>query len=342
MVIENKYNIKVLDCTLRDGGYVNNFNFGETNIHKIVNSLSRAHTDVIELGFLKSGKHDINHTLFNYVSEAEQYTVDSVKNQEFCLMIRPDWYDINNLKKSDNIKYIRFAFHYGDIELLKYQSKIAKKLGYEIFFNPVNVFGYTNNQLKKLLNVLNELKPKGIYIVDTFGSMLPKDLKKTFSIFNTLLDKDIALGLHLHENLSISLSLAIDFIELIGNSRECYIDSSINGMGRIPGNLCTELIMNYLNIYQKKEIYNLEEVYNLIDSIILKIKKSIPWGYSPEYSISAFCKVHRSYPEYFMNYGLSLIDMSNIIHMIKLSNKGKEFDENYAKKLYNKYLLKND
>lgn len=341
MVIENKYNIKILDCTLRDGGYVNDFNFGETNIHKIVRGLSQAHTDIIELGFLKNEKHDVNSTLFNYVSEAEKYTLNCTENQEFCLMVRPDWYDINNLKKSDNIKYIRFAFHHKDIDLLKRQSIMAKNLGYEIFFNPVNVFGYTNNQLKKLLNVLNRLKPKGIYIVDTFGSMLPNDLKNIFLTFDTLLDKDISIGLHLHENLSISLSLAIDFIELINNSRECYIDSSINGMGRAPGNLCTELIMNYLNIHQKKN-YNLEEVYKLIDSVILNIKKINPWGYIPEYSISAFYKIHRSYPEYFMSCGLSLTEIYYIIHIVKLSDKGKEFDEKYAKKLYNKYFKKND
>ena len=68
MVIkENKTNIKLLDCTLRDGGYVNNFNFGEENINTIVNNLSTTNVDLIELGFLKNGNHSQDQSLFNYV-----------------------------------------------------------------------------------------------------------------------------------------------------------------------------------------------------------------------------------------------------------------------------------
>lgn len=341
MVIEqNKSNIKLLDCTLRDGGYVNNFHFGKENIIKIVNDLSTTNIDMIELGFLKDGKHSPNQTLFNFVSEAEIYTINASINQQFCMMIRPDWYDISKLEKCNgNIKFLRFAFHYNDLDLLLYQAEIARSYGYEIFFNPVNVLSYSPKELKHLLFTLNKFKPKGIYIVDTFGSLFPSDLRDIFSIFDNELDKDVALGLHLHENLSMGLALAINFIELIKNTRTAYIDCSILGMGRIPGNLCTELIMGYMESIQK--YYDLTGVYKSIDDPISGIKMNIPWGYIPGYAITAFSKTHRSYAEYLLEKSnLSLENINKILSKIESKNDREDFDELLIKKLYNEFLAK--
>jgi len=337
---ENKSNIKLLDCTLRDGGYVNNFNFGKQNITKIVDNLSTTNVDMIELGFLKNGNHTTDQTLFNFVSEAEEYTLNAKPNQQFCLMIRPDWYDISKLEKCNgNIKFLRFAFHNNDLDLLLHQAEIARSYGYEIFFNPVNVLSYSPDELQQLLVVLNKFKPKGIYIVDTFGSLFPSDLRDLFFIFDNALDKDIALCLHLHENLSMSLALAIDFIEMVKDTRTAYIDCSIQGMGRVPGNLCTELIMGYLETARK--YYDLVGVYKLIDDPISDIKKNIPWGYIPAYAITAFGKTHRSYAEYLMEKTeLSLEDMNVVLSKIQSKNDREEFNQSLIEKLYNNFLRK--
>lgn len=332
--------LKLLDCTLRDGGYVNNFDFGKDNIRSIANKLSTTGVDLIELGFLKNGEHSPDQTLFNYVHEAEDLIGDVTSDQNFCLMIRPDWYDITKLQQcTGKIKFLRFAFHYSDIELTLEQASVAKSLGYEVFFNPVNVLSYTQQELKQLLRTLNAFKPRGIYVVDTFGSMLPSDLREVFSVFAKELDPDIALGLHLHENLSISLALAINFIEMLDNSRPAYIDCSIEGMGRIPGNLCTELIMGYLNMARGGS-YDLKGVYQLIDNPISQIKKSIPWGYMPAYAITAFNRTHRSYAEYLLGkQDLSLQDIDTILNNIQSKNDREEFDKSIAERLYEEFLI---
>lgn len=340
MVIkQNKTNIKLLDCTLRDGGYVNNFNFGIKNINKIIDNLSTTNIDIIELGFLKNGDHNLDQSLFNYVCEAERRITNQNTNQQYCLMIRPDWYDISKLEPcTGKIKFLRFAFHYNDLHLMLQQAEIARSHGYEIFFNPVNVLSYSIKELEELLKILNKFKPKGIYIVDTFGSMLPSDLKNIFNIFNNELDKDIAIGLHLHENLSIALALAINFIDMLSVERLAYIDCSIQGMGRIPGNLCTELIMGYLNTLQK-DVYNLNGVYDLIDDPISNIKKQIPWGYIPAYSITGFNKTHRSYAEYLLEKpNLSLKDINTILSKIQSKEDREEFNELIVETLYNEFI----
>jgi 4-hydroxy 2-oxovalerate aldolase len=336
---QNKSNIKLLDCTLRDGGYVNNFNFGEENINKIVNNLSTTNIDLIELGFLKNGNHSKDQSLFNFVSEAEKFTKNIDTDQDFCLMIRPDWYDISKLEKcTGKIKFLRFAFQYNDLDLMLHQAEIARSYGYEVFFNPVNVLSYSDQELKQLLFSLNEFKPKGIYIVDTFGSILPSDLPNIFSTFNQQLDKEIAIGLHLHENLSISLALAINFIDMVKDTRLAYIDCSVQGIGRIPGNLCTELIMGYLNSIQKN-CYDLKGVYDSIDHPISSIKKDTPWGYIPAYGITAFNKTHRSYAEYLMEKpNLSLQDINKILSKIESKVDREEYDESVIQQLYIDFL----
>lgn len=332
----NFNNIQLLDCTLRDGGHVNNFNFGKQNIEKIVDGLSSSRIDFIELGFLKNCVHDLNQTLFNFVSEAEYYTNHiGNKNQNYCLMIRPDWYDISKLTPvNGNIKNLRFAFHYKDLDLTLRQVNVAKDLGYEIMLNPINILSYSPEELKNLLPILNGLNPKCISIVDTFGAILPEDLKNIFYLFNNHLNKDITLGLHLHENLSISLALAIIFIDLIKNDRNGCIDSSILGMGRVPGNLCTELIMNFLNS-KNSDRFNLKEIYNLIDNPISSIKESEPWGYMPAYALTAFNKTHRSYAEFLMKKpGVTLNQIVLVLNKFASDEEKENFQETLADLYY--------
>lgn len=329
-------NIKLLDCTLRDGGYVNNFDFKDKNISLISDNLALSGVDLIELGFLKDGTHSTDQTLFNSPEEAEKYATQT--DSEYCLMIRPDWYDINQLTESKRIKHIRFAFHKRDIKLMLHQASIARSKGYKVYFNPVNVMSYKEAELKEILIELSKFSPEAIYIVDTFGSILPNDLDRLYKLFDQYVGKNIAIGLHLHENLSIALALACLFIEKIKKgARRAYIDSSILGIGRIPGNLCTELIVNYLN--KEKEVYATQPIYELIQEVISPIKKINNWGYMPAYALTGFYKVHRSYAEYLLSkpsITLNLLDI--ILFEIKHSDKALTFNKEYADLLYGKHI----
>lgn len=325
--------ISLLDCTLRDGGYVNNFNFGQKNITEIVEKLNKSNVEFIELGFLKDGDHDNHKTLFNFVNQAERFIVKNTA-QKYTMMIRPDWYNINQLQRGNGlIDTVRFAFHLKDLKLTLKQADYARALGYNIFLNPVVITSYKKNELDKLLSELNSFEPLGVCIVDTFGSLLPSDLKHVYESFSSILKNEITIGLHLHENLSISLALTDLFLEMVGNSRNICIDSSVNGIGRIPGNLCTELIMNYLNLNCSKN-YNLSPVYELIDNPISKIKSQNNWGYLPAYAITGYYKIHRSYAEHLSKIdNLSLVEINNLLLSIPEKNKGA-FNEKLINDIY--------
>lgn len=296
--------------------------------------LCRANIDVIELGFLKNVVYHPDKSLFSNVAQAEALLEGLPVGQDFSLMIRPDWYDIAQLEPCNGrIRKIRWAFHARDLNLALRQAEQARTLGYEIYFNPVNVFSYSESALRKMLNAVNKFEPVNVAIVDTHGSMLEQDLLHYHAVFDGLLKPEIALSVHLHENLSLSFSLAQKFIMLTQGRRSAGIDASVLGMGRIPGNLCTELIARYVNLKCGGR-YNLPAIYEAIQDPVGGIKEKLPWGYAPLYAETAFRKAHRSYAEYLIeNTDLSVPEAVAILAQIESPTDREEFKEVLVQKL---------
>ena len=132
---------------------------------------------------------------------------------------------------------------------IKFDSfiKEARNKGYNVFCNPINIMGYSDQMLLDLFQKVNQIQPYAFSIVDTFGSMMKSDLQRIYSLAEHNLDASIVIGLHLHENLALSYSLAQEFIAMKSAERKSVIDASMLGMGRVPGNLCLELFMDYMN-----------------------------------------------------------------------------------------------
>lgn len=333
-------NREILDCTLRDGGHINDARFGVKEIKKIEKSLRNANVDIIELGFLKDGCFTDDEANYNRIENARTMISDWEGNQKYSVMIRPDWYDISQLTKcEDNIDMIRFAFYFKDIELTKRYCKYVKALGYKCVLNPVNIIGYSIDELEKLLEEVNMIMPTGFTIVDTFGAMRLKKLEELCTIIEARLDSSIYLGLHLHENMQSSFLLAQYFLECV-KKRNVVVDSSLLGMGRNPGNLCTEMILDFMNTAYDKT-YKLLPVLNVISSVIEPIKQKYPWGYSPAFYFSGKYEIHRSYAEYFLDKkDLGLDDIFILLTMIKERDKGKAFSIAEAEEIYRRFREK--
>jgi len=211
----------------------------------------------------------------------------------------------------------------------------ARDLGYTVYFNPVNVTSYSEENLVLLLDAINAFKPEGVSIVDTFGSLLPKQFKKIMHLFDQHLDNEITLGLHLHENLSLAMGLASIFLFEMSNERNLIIDSSLLGMGRVPGNLCTELIVGLLNV-EFGGAYDQRIIYNLLSSNIQPLREKFVWGYLPAYAKTGFEKIHRDYAEYMMERtSFSIEQIYEVIDQISRDKIGNEFKENIVLKYIN-------
>ena len=326
--------IRLLDCTLRDGGYANDNNFGRDNILKILDGLNKSGVDLIEYGYIEDQKPISRDRVEYRKFEDLDEIVKSKSNR--MLMLLGEKYEMKNLPVAPYDCILRVSFHKKNAEagLQKIEEVIRK--GYRVFIQPTATMFYSDKELEELLNKCNQLKPESVAIVDTFGQMKPEDVEEKAKIFDRVLDEGIAISFHAHNNLQNAYANAIKFIKSTSDKRPIILDASIYGMGRGAGNLPTELIMNYLNDkYDKK--YNVAPLLSVVDDVIMKIKDQHDWGYSLPYYLSGVYGVHPSYILTFMERKtLNSSDILNLIGMIS-NEKRSEFDLDYAMGLYDSY-----
>ncbi|EGK8034014.1 aldolase catalytic domain-containing protein [Campylobacter upsaliensis] len=328
-------NIQILDCTLRDGSHINNGKFGKEKIRQIITGLIEANIDIIEVGLLQNHQCGVDFSIFNSIDFVDQcLSIIEKKNSKFSLMLRTDRVDFNKLAKSPKVDFIRIALYQEHLNDIKRYGEKAKELGYEIIFNPIAITKYSLNEIQFLIKTLEELKPYGISLVDTFGSFTLNEFEKVLKIFDENLSPNITLGIHLHQNLNLALSLAAKATKLIIN-RDLIIDSSLSGMGRVPGNLQSELFANYLNQNFNHQ-YNIEKLLSLT-ALIEEFKILNRWGYNPIYMYSASLNIDRTYPEFFEKMGFCIENNLNLQKICKEKGIGSKFNEEEAQKIINSY-----
>ena len=328
----------LLDCTLRDGGYVNDWNFGFEGARSIIKYLTKANVDVVEVGFLRNvDDYNPDVTVCNYIEELNKLLPDNTGNTIYSAMAMRSNYDINKLTpySGKGIEIIRITAHDYDIEDGMDFAREVKAKGYKLSINPINIMGYSDSRILWILDQVNRIQPYQFSIVDTFGSMKRRDLDRIVSLVDNNLDKNIRVALHLHENMSLSCCLAQAFIDKHLN-RPVAVDGSLMGMGRIPGNLPIELIADYCNDYVEKS-YDIDYMMDAIQDYIAPIKGQPEWGYTPAYFLSARFNLHRNYAEHYLRKGdLTNRDINHILARIE-ANKKTAFDKEYADSIYEEY-----
>ena len=332
--------IKLLDCTLRDGGYVNSWQWGFGSARRIIQTLTRAGVDVVEVGFLRNvDGYDPDVTVCNTIEELNRLLPDESQRGHtmYSGMAMRSNYDISKLSPYDGhgIEIIRITAHDYDIKDGMDFARRIKELGYKVSINPINIMGYSDKDLLWIFEQVNEIHPWQFSIVDTFGSMRRRDLERIVSMADHNLAPDIRLALHLHENMALSFCLAQEFLDK-HLRRDLAVDGSLMGMGRIPGNLPIELIADYMNEYFGGH-YNIDDLMDAIQDHIAPIKGECAWGYTPAYFLSAKFNLHRNYAEHYLGKGdLTNRDINHILAAIA-PDKKTVFDAAYADTLYTEY-----
>ncbi len=335
--IQTEPHIRLLDCTLRDGGHITDGRFGKNVIQNTVKCLVESNIDIIEVGFLWNSECGEDIARFRTIDDVRKILPQSEKRggTSFCLMA--DYISLEDIEPCDGtIEYIRLSFKRWRLDwALETADKLMKK-GYKVFINPVNNNVYSDKQYIEVLEKVNGLHPYGFSIVDTFGVMRNSDLIHRYSLVENNLLPDITIGFHLHENLGLSFSLAQEITSVAKAKRKIIIDGSLLGMGRVPGNLCIEQFAEYINI-NYGERYHIDPLYDAIDDYIQPIKNKHPWGYSIPYALSAKYHLHRSYAEILMSeQRLKIKDIRGILSQVDMS-EAEVFNETYIRDLYEKY-----
>jgi 4-hydroxy 2-oxovalerate aldolase len=335
------HRIRVLDVTLRDGGCVNNFDFGEIYMNKILSALEESKVDIVELGYLDNKKGSKNGRT-QFIDE-QAITGCLLKNKKsnttYVAMMDYGKFDPQNLQKRsiNDIDGIRVAFHKKDIPGLAMICRSILDKGYDLFIQPMIVMRYTDREIIDLIDMINTDIPevRGMYIVDSFGEMRMNDLHRLINIFDNNLNRDISLGFHSHNNLQLSYSNAINFIQF-PTARDIIVDCSVMGMGKGAGNLNTELLLEHMNLYYNGN-YNIVPLLEISDSVLNQIREEFYWGYSVEYYLSSKNHCTPSYAGYyFKKHMLPIEKVSELLSLIA-EEKKISFDEKYAEELYREY-----
>jgi len=311
--------IQLLDCTLRDGAYIVDANFGTPAIKGILKRMQDANIDLIECGWLKDFAHREGTSYYHVPSDAEKYLPPKNSHSIYVAMIDWDRYHLENLPDCDgkSIDAIRVVFPQS-----KYREGIAlcpilQSKGYQVYLQAANTLGYSDLELLQLAEEVNRVHPVCLSVVDTFGAMFGEDLTHIVSMLDRHLDKGIKLGFHSHNNQQLSFALSMQFIELLQNTdRGILVDSSLCGMGRGAGNATTELVAHYLNRRHQGN-YDMNTIMDAIDMYMGYFLENYTWGYSTPYFISGMYGAHVNNIAYLLrSHRTSYRDMRNIMESL--------------------------
>ncbi len=326
--------INILDCTLRDGGYINNWNFGKAVIKDIFKNLSNSNIDIIECGFIRNVEYDPNSSVYPNMSIVEEMIAPKSEKSLYAVMIEQRNYlpDLVCGRSDRTADLIRLTFRRNEWESARITARELIDKGYLVCIQPVGTASYDDLSLIELLQDVNDINPFAFYLVDTLGIMYRHDMRRFFYLIDNNLSKNIILGFHSHNNLQMSFANAQEIIRLC-RDRNIIIDSTCYGMGRGVGNLATELICDYINrnIGQR---YILTPVLNVIDKYLMSIYSQQRWGYDLPYFLSATFKCHPNYAAHLIKKETLSIELIEKILSLIPEEKRSEYDLNLLEELY--------
>ena len=327
--------MKILDCTLRDGGYINDWKFSNKEINHVLKALESSNINIIECGYLhdKKGKSQ-NSTLFDSLDTVDTLLKNVEIKAKIVVMINFGDYDVKFLKPKEEtlVNGIRLAFHKKDLKIALEEAKYIIDLGYDLYFQPMVTKNYKDIEFLSMIEEINIINPYSFYIVDSFGSMTLDEFNKYLLLSNNNLNKNITLGYHSHNNMQLAFSNAVSMCSA-NIKREIIVDASIYGIGRGAGNLNTELISDYLNKSFDRN-YNILPLLEIIDEFLNLLMKKNPWGFSPAQYLSASFDCHPNYATYLINKNTKhIVGVRKVLENLP-DEKKSSFDESFIERLY--------
>lgn len=282
--------IKVLDCTIRDGGLMNNHLFSDELVRKVYQAANDAHIDYIELGY-KADESQFSRSEFGpmkFCSEKDiEKVVDGIeKKLKISVMADIGRFDPDSVIPcgESHIDMYRVASYVKDIDkAIDLVNKLNAK-GYETTINIMAVSHARERELDEALEqVEKESAADVIYLVDSFGALYSEQIAYLAKKYKELMPSK-ELGIHAHNNQQLAFANTIESI--INNIN--YLDGTIYGIGRAAGNCPLELLLGFL----KNPKYDIRPIIKIIGTDFLKIREEIEWGYVIPYMITGTLDVH--------------------------------------------------
>ncbi|MCR5214608.1 MAG: aldolase catalytic domain-containing protein [Eubacterium sp.] len=331
--------LKLLDCTIRDGGYLNDWNFGHDNLISIYERLIDADVDYIELGFLDDRREfDINRSIMPDTDCMEKiYGAVDKKGKIALGMIDYGTCSIDHIKPASEayIDGIRVIFKkHLRVQALDFCRQL-KELGYIVFAQLVSVTSYTDEEMLDLIRLANEVKPDAVSMVDTYGLMHQNNLTHFIDLLDKGLDPSISLGYHGHNNFQMGYANCIAMLAY-DTERTMLVDGTLYGMGKSAGNAPIELVAMHMNEHYGKH-YHISQMLEAIDANIMNFYQPATWGYNLFFYLAASNDCHPNYVADLMNKKtLSIKSINELLSRLE-GEKKLLYDKKYMENLYLEY-----
>jgi 4-hydroxy 2-oxovalerate aldolase len=284
--------IKVLDCTIRDGGLVNNSQFSDEFVRAVYQALIDAGVDYMEIGYKGDRKiyspseygpwkHCQEEDIRRIVGENKS----GLKLSAMADAERTNYHEDFLPKEKSVLDMIRVATYIHQIPTALDMIKAGHDKGYETTLNLMSVSTVPEHELSEALEILARSEVDVIYIVDSFGALYSEEIQeltRTFMHFAEGAGKKV--GIHTHNNQQLAYANTIESL-ILGAS---YLDSTIAGLGRGAGNCATELLLGFL----KNPKFHVRPILKCIQEHFLPLREKIVWGYDIPLMVTGQLNVH--------------------------------------------------
>ena len=287
--------IRVLDATMRDGGLVNNFRFTDDFINALYRTNVKAGVDYMEFGY-KASRELFDPDKFGkwkFCSEEDIRAIVGENNSDMKISVMADVgrcdykHDIID-KKDSVIDMVRVATYVHQMPTAIEMIEDAKAKGYEVTCNIMAVSNAKEADIDQALEMVGQSPADGIYIVDSYGSLYPEQIRAISDKYMDVAEKyNKYIGMHAHNNQQLAFANTIEATAR-GVS---YLDATMMSMGRGAGNCAMELLISFL----KNPKYNIFPVLKFIEEHMHPLKADgIVWGYDIPYLLTGRLNQHPS------------------------------------------------
>jgi 4-hydroxy 2-oxovalerate aldolase len=282
--------IKVLDCTIRDGGLINNHNFDQRFVREVYKAISAAGVDYMEIGY-KNSKNLFSSKEFGLWKFCDDDVIRKItegieSSTKIAVMVDVGRVELDDVKPACDspVDMIRVASYVKDIDKAIFMVNRFFEKGYETTINIMAISRDQGTELEEALHQIEqEAKVKAVYIVDSFGALYQETAEYLVKLFKRIL-KTKEVGFHGHNNQQLAFSNTIEAIIHDAN----YMDATVYGIGRAAGNCPLELLIGFL----KNPKFDIRPILDLISNELVPLRDKIEWGYIIPYAISGMMNEH--------------------------------------------------
>jgi 4-hydroxy 2-oxovalerate aldolase len=284
--------IKVLDCTIRDGGLMNNHKFSHDFVRAVYQTCVAAGIDYMEIGY-KNSKKEFPNSVFGAWKHCEEEDIrkvvgDNETDLKISVMADAEKSDFRQditPKKDSVIDMVRVATYIHQIPTAIEMIQDAHDKGYETTCNLMAVSKISETEIDHAINAIAQSPVGSIYVVDSFGGLYPEQIRSlTTKYFEIAKQCGKNIGIHAHNNQALAFANTTEAL-IFGASRA---DASIAGLGRGAGNCQTELLIGFL----RNPKFNLRPLIEVIGKWVEPLRKELKWGFDIPYMITGQLNEH--------------------------------------------------